>query len=164
MFVIKENKFEKEGVVIYKNEFNDTLRVTADKSGGKITIKFRPSNKDVHFEIIELKYPFKDEGLTFKPQFQEKDQEYIHSIQMQDALYEIISLVEKWIIIANDLAFLAVPAAQINPEISDKELEQLTYEILDELYLFDEIKDFVARYKFMLAKLNYHEKYKNKKH
>lgn len=160
MFKIVKNNFTQSGIVRYENENGDKLNITSNKTGTELKIKFR-SVKDIKFETIEIKYPYELTGLSFKPSFSEELYEYVHSEELLKILQEVIKIVEKWIIISEELVFLSLPASNIN--MSDKELEKETFNTLDKLAEYEEMQEFVAVYKVMLQRLNYSHKNKPKK-
>ena len=141
MFVLKENRFLKDGISKYEDENNNRLMIIADKTGQKLKIKLRPKN-GLKVESIHLEFPFDNEGLNFKIQSSPED---IISSQSEDfisLLHDVIDIAEKWVNISYDLHILTSNEFPLTENQAD--------EIMNSLNEKEEMQAFIGVYKALL--------------
>ncbi len=172
MFTIIENTFLDNGVVKYADDAGNTLRITGDKAGKKLSIKLRFSkelqkkiNLKINTDVIRIEMPYKDEGINFPIKYEGENVSDIKTDnflqgKITDVLQDTIYIIQNWIVISELLAALVSErmkdAALIickdngldadNEEIRDSAIQALTVGILQELSCYEEMTDLIKCY------------------
>lgn len=172
MFTIIENTFLDNGVVKYADDSGNTLRITGDKAGKKLSIKLRFSkelqkkiNLKINTDVIRIEMPYKDEGINFPIKYEGENVSDIKTDnflqgKITDVLQDTIYIIQNWIVISELLAALVSErmkdAALIickdngldadNEEIRDSAIQALTVGILQELSCYEEMTDLIKCY------------------
>lgn len=172
MFTIIENTFLDNGVVKYADDAGNTLRITGDKAGKKLSIKLRFSkelqkkiNLKINTDVIRIEMPYKDEGINFPIKYEGENVSDIKTDnflqgKITDVLQDTIYIIQNWIVISELLAALVSErmkdAALIickdngldadNEEIRDSAIQALTVGILQELSFYEEMTDLIKCY------------------
>lgn len=172
MFTIIENTFLDNGIVKYADDVGNTLRITGDRTGKKLSIKLRFSkelqekfNLKINTDVIRIEMPYKDEGINFPIKYEGEnvsDVKSDNSLQgeITDILQETIYVIQNWIVINELLAALVSErmkdAALIickdngldadNEEIRDSAIQALTVGVLQELSCYEEMADLIKCY------------------
>ena len=118
MFTIIENTFLDNGVVKYADDAGNTLRITGDKAGKKLSIKLRFSkelqkkiNLKINTDVIRIEMPYKDEGINFPIKYEGENVSDIKTDnflqgKITDVLQDTIYIIQNWIVISELLAAL----------------------------------------------------------
>lgn len=172
MFTIIENTFLDNGVVKYADDAGNTLRITGDKAGKKLSIKLRFSkelqkkiNLKINTDVIRIEMPYKDEGINFPIKYEGENVSDIKTDnflqgKITDVLQDTIYIIQNWIVISELLAALVSErmkdAALIickdngldanNEEIRDSAIQALTVGVLQELSCYEEMTDLMKCY------------------
>ena len=172
MFTIIENTFLDNGVVKYADDAGNTLRITGDKAGKKLSIKLRFSkelqkkiNLKINTDVIRIEMPYKDEGINFPIKYEGENVSNVKTDnflqgKITDVLQDTIYIIQNWIVISELLAALVSErmkdAALIickdneldadNEEIRDSAIQALTVGILQELSCYEEMTDLIKCY------------------
>lgn len=172
MFTIIENTFLDNGVVKYADDAGNTLRITGDKAGKKLSIKLRFSkelqkkiNLKINTDVIRIEMPYKDEGINFPIKYEGENVSDVKTDnflqgKITDVLQDTIYIIQNWIVISELLAALVSErmkdAALIickdneldadNEEIRDSAIQALTVGILQELSCYEEMTDLIKCY------------------
>lgn len=172
MFTIIENTFLNNGVVKYADDAGNTLRITGDKAGKKLSIKLRFSkelqkkiNLKINTDVIRIEMPYKDEGINFPIKYEGENVSDVKTDnflqgKITDVLQDTIYIIQNWIVISELLAALVSErmkdAALIickdneldadNEEIRDSAIQALTVGILQELSCYEEMTDLIKCY------------------
>lgn len=172
MFTIIENTFLDNGVVKYADDAGNTLRITGDKAGKKLSIKLRFSkelqkkiNLKINTDVIRIEMPYKDEGINFPIKYEGENVSDIKTDnflqgKITDVLQDTIYIIQNWIVISELLAALVSErmkdAALIickdngldadNEEIRDSAIQALTVGVLQELSCYEEMTDLIKCY------------------
>lgn len=146
MFKLERNSFETGGSVIYLDENNNKIIIQPDKKGENLTVKFKFG--ELKIESLKYKAPYLDiDGASFKLSSETKLSER-ETAKLSTTLHDAVDIIERWILLSQNLyqLFGYVPA-----DMDDKELELVTYEILDELEKYEETQTFAKVYKKLLT-------------
>lgn len=172
MFTIVENTFLDNGVVKYADDAGNTLRITGNKAGKKLSIKLRFSkelqkkiNLKINTDVIRIEMPYKDEGINFPIKYEGENVSDIKTDnflqgKITDVLQDTIYIIQNWIVISELLAALVSErmkdAALIickdngldadNEEIRDSAIQALTVGVLQELSCYEEMTDLIKCY------------------
>lgn len=184
MFTIIENTFLDNGVVKYADDAGNTLRITGDKAGKKLSIKLRFSkelqkkiNLKINTDVIRIEMPYKDEGINFPIKYEGENVSDIKTDnflqgKITDVLQDTIYIIQNWIVISELLAALVSErmkdAALIickdngldadNEEIRDSAIQALTVGVLQELSCYEEMTDLMKCYIEILKDTAFYKK------
>lgn len=152
MFNIKENRFKKDGIIHYIDEKNNKLMIISSKTGESFIVKIRPNpDWNVKLSSISLEYPYNLEGVHFE--IKTSDEKIANDVTNSEAfinmLKEAITIVERWVMISQDLYLLTAKAVAKNEE-GEKELQELTNKAVENLIKYPETQDFISAYKMLI--------------
>jgi hypothetical protein len=156
MFYITENDFINNDVIKYKDENNNTLRVTAPKDGNSLSVKLR-CVYDVSIDVIRLELPLNkaQTGINYSLKYLNEKVKADHEKDVMKILKEVNSIIENWVDICMDLSALTSNNMSLIANAAARQGGGMTYEnklmamtefVLQELYTYDEMKPFVDLY------------------
>lgn len=164
MFYITENDFINNDVIKYKDENNNTLRVTAPKDGKSLSVKLRCAY-DVSIDVIRLELPLNkvQAGINYNIKYPNEKAKADYEEDIMRILKEVNGIIENWIDIcmrlsaltSNNMSLIANAAARQGGGMSyENNLMVITEFTLQELYTYDEMKPFVDLYVKLVCSSN----------
>ena len=164
MFYIVENDFINNDIIKYKDENNNTLRVTAPKDGKSLSVKLR-CTYDVSIDVIRLELPLNkvQTGINYNIKYPNEKAKADYEEDVMSILKEVNSIIENWIDIcmrlsaltSDNMSLIANAAARQGGETSyENNLMVMTEFTLQELYTYDEMKPFVDLYVKLVCSSN----------
>lgn len=141
MFEIVENNFIKDGTVKYKDEWDNSIIIRANKTGENFTLIAKVNDKKF---VEKFKFPYEEKGLNIQYTNGEKIK-----TEEEIILYEIASIAERWINIGKNVyALFSDNLSKFANWISNEDYSEITIveKILNKLYIFEEMQPLVDTY------------------